>query len=365
MSVRTVIIPAMMGLLWALPCSAQTNLVLYLDASNPGPNPATGWQDLSGSGNNFTNMGAQYSALQQAFLFGGPSAAANPGDPDDGPHDAYLELINTGTGFDDDFDFETDAVALAGNGNPFSIVAWLNAGQDPGDDFDAILVQKGPTFDNEWHVAPQGAPSHNTEIVFNEGAQNNRMFGRQPGTPTGFHLLVVTHNGSGFVGGPEETRFYFNDTEVTANMIAINDGFDLNAPIESDAPVRVGAGAFNQDPRSYFEGAVGFIEIWQGVLDPAYATFRYNGGNPMRAPGPPPVTLPVTPTPVAATRLCFESAINGIYELQYTGDLLTTNPWTMATGYLLTGQGTNTYVFDPEPVPAGTTQRFYRVWDDN
>ena len=115
---------------------------------------------------------------------------------------------------------------------------------------------------------------------------------------------------------------------------------------------------------SFFEGAIGFIEIWNEVLDLAYVMERYNGGFPARS-GVEPVFLTVTQTTAAATRLGFLSEINGLYELLYTGDILTTNNWTSTTGYTLTAQGTSTYVFDPGPVPVGRTQRVYRVGDKN
>ena len=59
----------------------------------------------------------------------------------------------------------------------------------------------------------------------------------------------------------------------------------------NDDPLLIGAhGLSASDPGSsplrLFESKIGFVEIWDEVLDTQYAMDRYNNGNPDRAGGP-------------------------------------------------------------------------------
>jgi hypothetical protein len=273
---RVAVAAAVFG--WLSP-SARAGPVLHLDAAGPGPNPAAQWDDLSGGGHHFTNVGAGHDPVGQAYLFGGPDPAnycCNAG-AQDGPYRGYLERAGAGAAFN----LETDVVG-AGQGTPFSVVAWLEVTVDVGDDFPSTLLQKGPDRNTEWKVRPRRAGSV-TELIFNETSP--QMFARSIGTPTGFHLLMITHDGSGAIAG---TKIYFNGA-LQPQSIPID---QLATSILSSAAVRIGAGHdVGASSGFFFEGKLGFLELWDEVLDAQYAVDRYDGGNPARAAPPPPPPL--------------------------------------------------------------------------
>ena len=263
--------------------STQSALVLHLDAASPGANPGVQWEDLSGNGRHFVNQGAGYSPTEQAYLFGGPAPAdyCCNGGSQDGPYRGYLERSDEG---DSPFRFET---GKAGDGKPFSIVAWFEVSVDAGDDFASTLIQKGEATISEWKIRPRSIGG-NTELVMNEGNQGSRMFARASETPTGFHLLMITHDGSGEIAG---TRISYNGVLNPQN----NPDDTLTGSISSTAAIRIGAGhSVGSTSGHFFEGKVGFIEIWDEVLDVQYAVDRYNEGSPGRAAPPllaPPLLL--------------------------------------------------------------------------
>ena len=353
MNARIAIGLALAGLVGAFPAVAEQ--VLYLDASNPGFDPNTTWEDQTSKGNDFANMGAEWDPLGEAYLFGGPSNGVNM-PPFEGPQDAYFELI----GDDSDFDFETEGFSFPTPGDPFSVVAWINMGTDPGDDFVNILIQKGPSRDQEWKIRPRSI-SNNTEIIFNETCSGCSMYARDPTTPEGWFLLTITHNGSGFATTnlPSDTEFYFNDTKVTqSNLDIVADGFGLVDPIESDAPVRIGTG-FDASGNRFYEGKIGFIEIWNEVVTASYVSNRYNNGSPTRVTPPPPTIVAHDTQQVAGVSiLCFASESNDVYTLEHGPAIDDLGGFTNFN-YTVTGSGTNRYVFDREATPG--TERFYLI----
>ena len=261
----------------AITLPTHAAMLLHLDAASPGSSPTDSWMDLSGNGNHFTNHDSILDHDNLAFTFGGPDpgpggypAAYQVGDAD-GPRRAYFERADDGV-----FDFDTD---VTGTGTPFSIVAWSEIGVDDGDDFVSILMAKGATRANEWKIRPRKAGS-NTELIFNEVPSTDRMYTRADATPFGFHLTMITHDGSGTVGG---TKFYYNGVETAATYNEDN----LVGTILNDAPVRIGGG-YDVGAASgrFFEGSIGIIEVWDEVKDASYALSRFNGGNPSRVPEP-------------------------------------------------------------------------------
>ena len=90
--------------------NALAGLILSCGWAAPGANPNTTWNDLSGSGYNFTNGGAVYTPADKAYSFGGINGSAT---------DAGLP----GTGDASPFNFET---AKAGTGTPFTVVYYVN-----------------------------------------------------------------------------------------------------------------------------------------------------------------------------------------------------------------------------------------------
>lgn len=338
----------------SMPAGAER--VLYLDASDPGLNPEETWEDQTEKANNFTNHGAEWSGPDQAFLFGGPDPEGNVNVGDvDGPFDAYFEL----TGDDSDFDFETDGVAGQGGGTPFSVVAWVNLGVDEGDDFVNVLIQKGPERNQEWVIRPRAGGS-NTELIFNDtGLQETGMYARSDQTPEeGWFLLTITHDGSGFASTDyADTVFYFNDAVVAQEEVSvIYNGFNLLDPIESDAPVRVGAGYQTTGSR-FFEGKIGFVEVWNEVVDESYVIDRYNGGNPTRATAPPVEVLPVSPVAVSGVSiLSFIGTAEEVYTIHHGDNITDLNSFT-SFDYTVTGSGNTQHLFDRE---AGAN-RFYQI----
>ena len=99
---------------------------------------------------------------------------------------------------------------------------------------------------------------------------------------------MITHDGSGTAAG---TTIYFNGVSQFVDVATdtLNDTI-----VDTAAPVRIGGGfqAGMADGGTYFEGEMGFIEVWDEVKDAQYAIDRYNGGNPVRA-----ASVPQLPDP--------------------------------------------------------------------
>jgi hypothetical protein len=142
----------------------------------------------------------------------------------------------------------------------------------------------------------------------------------------------------------------------------------MNSILDAAAPVRIGGG-FEVDSASgrFFEGKIGFIEIWDEIKDAQYAADRYNGGAPTRVGGcvqqpPPPTTGPyafVQADRGIVNYLTFTSEVGRVYSLEGAVNPPGTN--FNATGWTATGDGNIMFSFDPDEPTGSSTGKTYRV----
>jgi len=257
------------------PCPAGQ--VLYLDAADAGANPYGTWEDLSASGYDFENLGAAYNWTNKSYMFNGASQ--------------FLQ----GTGDESIFDFD---VSQGGSADPFTVVLYVNPTAVPTEEIFSAAVSKTNSGGTGWVVAPRFAEA-NIDIILASGGPN-RVYDRTGNMAAGWNLIMATIDGSGTSAG---VTVYANGNTTPLGELYTEDA--LTASILTDEPLRIGRDvAFANN--GYFKGEIGFVEIWDEVLDPSYIATRWNGGDPVRSVGPEP------PPPPAPTRVLDFNAASGV-----------------------------------------------------
>jgi hypothetical protein len=269
-----------MGLVVALSVSTVwAAQVLYVDAADPGADPNTTWKDLSPTGYDFTNNGAVYSAATKSYSFAGPSSGQ------------YLE----GSANPAAFNFDT---AKGTGATPYTVVMYYQMANGITDNGNSLLTKMAPISggsSNGWYLAPRsdsqnGGPWGDTTGRFDSVQTSDINVGavshsRGTFTASGWEMAMVTFDGSGSVSG---TNLYMNGSTTPASTLYTADA--LAGSIQNAAPLDIG-----KNPtwaNGFFTGQVGFIEIWNEVLDPSYSQSRWNGGDPIRGvPEPSTLTL--------------------------------------------------------------------------
>ena len=137
-----------------------------------------------------------------------------------------------------------------------------------------------------WTFAPRGDSANGgwtgqTDTFMQPGNNSQRLYyragvGEIPGG--GWTMIVATFDGSGMAAG---TNMYFNGNTTPSAPAYTED--NLAGSILNDEPLRIG-----MEPMflgGVFKGEIGFVEIWNEVLDPSYSETRWNNGDPARASG--------------------------------------------------------------------------------
>lgn len=258
---------------------AQAARILHLDAAAPGANPGTTWEDLSPSGYDFANMGATHNAGTQSYHF--------VGDEED---------TMVGTGDESLYDFETEKAGV-GLGTPFSIVLYFRdtnnyGGANPGitkraadglGPFAYLRVNSvdfAPTGRVDFGLGHIAIPP---DVDPDDGA--DRVYHRTNTGPvnTDYHMVVITHDGSGTVAG---TNQYHDGSSIPLATVYTED--NLFGSILNNEPLRLGTDPLNS---SVFQGEMAIVEIWNEVLPGSYSEARWNGGQPERVPEPSAIVL--------------------------------------------------------------------------
>ncbi|MBB73117.1 MAG: hypothetical protein CMJ75_01245 [Planctomycetaceae bacterium] len=248
-------------------------LLLSLDAAQPGPRPATHWQDLTGQNRDLT-VGEQvrYAADRQSYVFAAAGARCC-GALEDAPA----------------FDFETDTAAGAGHGDAFTVV------------FYAKLTDghSGPGIVNKLATAEQRGWA--VGLVFDQFGldrvttfqQSNRELRTINGFPGlagqtdarlnvrdgDFHCFIVHFTGS----GQRDGSVYIDGSTKSLALVGWPFGNLSSGTIRNTTPLCIGA--FGERG---FRGEIGFVEIWsgtrltQGMTPAAYSRYRYRRGVPRR-----------------------------------------------------------------------------------
>jgi len=345
----------------SLPALAER--ILYLDASAPGQGipgvPAPTWLDQTSNEYDFVAVGSPYPALVD-----------NPGETND-----YWDFEQNsgfkGIGNEDLFDFETDVVAGAELGDPFSINVYMNwDGPNSGDTGYTILTKanvdpntghfNGYTYQFDW--------SQPATLSLNiQGGDNQLRHFSRVGDPAGTlvgrdAMLTVTHDGSGQTSG---TTLYVDSVEI--NVPSFDESDLVGSTLNGDQ-VEIGI----TDDRGPVTGVnngmdadVYFVEIYDHVLTLEEISNRWNNGSPMRATVDPVRTSGVDVvgrswgTVSDMMGLGFLSETGNTYELQCT---LGTNPpsWT-ATGATVDGTGGTLILQDPNGFDSNKTYRVFNV----
>lgn len=297
--------------------------ILFLDAAVPGPDPANTWKDWGG-GAGLQNMGAAYNAALASYTFNGSSS-----------------FMESNAADESRFDFERF--------DSWSLVVYAKANGD-GQHTEGI-VSKVPAAENMgWVMAWRKHDVGWYEMV-RANHNGNRAYRRaDSGTADlDWHLLVVVMTGPGIGdvsvyedGGPNLPDDYIAEPTVTASML-------------NNQPLRIGVDPFTGGQEgAYFNGEIGFIEIWDTALTQQHAIDRWNGGNPIRGSG-----LQVSVSGIdATTATVFPlGTVSGLtYRLEYTLDEAAPD-WT-PSGLSVIGNGTVMQLFDPTGY---ATQRTYRI----
>ena len=234
--------------------SAWAELVLSLDARNPGPSPATQWQDLSGTNQPFTGGsygGAglpTYNAGSQVYEFG---------------RGAALHWFECAAADEDNFDFPASGYPNPANpAGAVTIVAYLdNTGYSANNAFYAKGIGTGP---HQWlSVNYEG-----TDIAYMDVGYNNqsgdRAMAYTPGlsATSGLQLWVFHFDGSGF-GGNFEAYVNGGATNVATHLPGNS---AMYSPYTGGSdPLHIGspAGVTNPEGGRFF-GDIQFVEVWSG-----------------------------------------------------------------------------------------------------
>ena len=297
--------------------------IFYVDAADPGPDPANTWKDWGG-GADLQNMGAAYNATSASYTFDGATSFMEG----DAAHESR-------------FDF--------GRFDAWSLVVYAKANGD-GQHTEGI-VTKVPAANNMGWVLSWRKHEFGWYEMVRANHNANRAYRRADSgsADLDWHLTVMVMNGPAIDnvavyedGGPNLPHAYTAEQTVTASIL-------------NNQPLRVGLDPFTgAQAGAYFNGEIGFIEIWDRALTQQDAADRWNGGHPVRGNGFDLLVNGLEATTETAFPL---NTVSGqTYRLEYRVD--ETPPFWTPTGLSLTGNGNLAHLFDP----AGyTTQRTYRI----
>ena len=253
------------------------DLLLALDAAQPGDRAPARWRDLTGRNVDLEAHGQPVlNTNRKAFQF-------------DGQDDYFVGSSRDAT----HFDFATEVGAGLGQGVAFTVVVYARL---TGRSSSATVTKLADVKTVGWLVGMDLDEFGNSRISAAQQVDNqfNRSIARFPGgaessTPSlgiadgRFHLLVVHFSG---VGDPRSTRAYLDGAAKHVNNDPWPSGNLHAGSVHTDAPLRIGGGVPSMSVP--FQGEIGFVEIWRGerLLDgmscSQYSRFRWNSGKPLR-----------------------------------------------------------------------------------
>lgn len=240
---------AVAGLL-AFAGAAEAALMLSLDARDPGPAPATQWNDLSGNNAPFTanstyplmNLGTA-PVLTTVGVGDVYDFTVDPGGNPDFFAGSPADEAN--------FDFDT---AMGSGANPFTVVIYAEANSAN----DGTISKGSNQAPGGWIVNTRG--DGKAEFVQQPNNSGARAFARYTPVPTsGFNLHVFHADGSG--NANNNTLHLNGNTIASANTPAAN---GLGTTILNNRELRIGAFE-NFTGINDYDGQIQFIEIYTGT----------------------------------------------------------------------------------------------------
>ena len=233
--------------------TAGAELVLSLDARQPGASPGTQWEDLSGTNQPFTAASGTgglpvYNSTAEVYEFG---------------RSAQIHWFECAAEDEDKFDFPANHWQQPANpAGQVTIVAYMN--------------NTGFTDNNCFYGKGQGHLAHQWVTVVREGPTDDatymdvgfgngvaeRAMSRSQTTDTGLMELWVFHfDGSGY-GSNFET--YLNGgTSNLASGLGGNNAMEGTYSGNAD-PLHIGSPLGLTNPDRRFFGEIQFIEVWSG-----------------------------------------------------------------------------------------------------
>ena len=280
-NITRVIVAVVAGLL--VPSVALAEMVLYLDAREPGDSPTTQWKDLTGNNQPFTpgSYGGApaptYNVGSEVYEFG---------------RSAAIHWFECAAEDEDRFDFP--AVQYGEPNDPtgaVTIVAYMdNTGYSSNNTFYNKGVGTGP---HQWvSVNYEGQDVAYMDVGFNNQPGDRAMsYTTGAGSTSGLQLWVFYFDGSGF-GGNFQTYVNGSSTNIAAALPG-NSAMSNGSYSGSSSPLHIGSplGVTNPEGGRFF-GDIQFVEVWSGQTcyegrSPAeYSVWRGNnlGLHPARLP---------------------------------------------------------------------------------
>jgi hypothetical protein len=261
-------------------------LLLRLDAAQPGDSPAEQWQDLAGVNRPFRIMGAPEH------------------DPDKGVYriDSRDEFFEGALEDESRFDFDT--ARATGRNDPFTVIVYASL---DGPSFGSMLNKLDLRKSDPESGAMLDAPGWLLNLTWNEFGKkrvafhqmlnnlHDRIISRHGGEdgqslfvePGAMHLFVVHVPGDGMAGN---IQVFLDGSRLPKRNVPWEGGsLPKNRSITNDEPLRIGGGLpFIAKGKPLFTGTIGFVEIWKGrglrdgMTPEAYGEFRWNNGRPER-----------------------------------------------------------------------------------
>ena len=260
-------------------------LVLALDAANPGDAPAQTWQDLAGRNRPFRVMGA----------------------PEHDPEKVVYRIDSRDDYFEcaaeDESRFDFDTARATGTNDPFTIVVYASLdGPSHGAFMNKLELRRTDPVTGAMLDAPgwmmqliwgqfgakkievhQMLNNLHDRIISRHGGEDGQSLAVNPGE---MHLFVVHVPGDGIGGNVQ--AFVDGNRRGERNVPWPGGGLPKRS-IKNNAPFRIGGGLdFVATGHPLFTGTIGFVEIWrgrgllEGMTPEAYGEFRWNNGQPVR-----------------------------------------------------------------------------------
>lgn len=260
-------------------------LLLLLDAAEPGDSPAQNWQDLAGLNRPFRVMGAPVHDPEKG-VYGIDS------------RDEYFEGA-----VEDESRFDFDTAKATGRNDPFTIVVYASLdGPSHGAFINKLEVRKSDAQTGAMLDAPgwllsllwdefnaqrvefhQMLNNQHDRIISRHGGKDGQSLALQPGE---MHLFVVHVPGDGIAGN---IQAFVDGRRMPERNVPWAGGGLPKRSITNDVPLRIGGGLpFLAKGHPLFTGSIGFIEIWrgrgllEGMTPEQYGESRWNHGRPVR-----------------------------------------------------------------------------------
>ncbi len=261
------------------------DLLLALDAAQPGQSPTDHWQDLTGLNRPFQVIGAPlHDPQQKVYHIDG--------------RENYFEGA-----LEDESRFDFDTAQSTGHMEPFTLVVYASLdGLSHGGLINKVELRKSDPVTGAMLDAPGwffkiGWDNIGTKFLEMHQMLNNlhnRSISKHGGTDGQnlsiqggeMHLFVMHVPGDGIASN---MKAYMDGSLVPEKNVPWPGGSLSKRSIKNDVPLRIGGGMpFQAKGHPLFTGSIGFIEIWKGrglwkgMSPEQYGKTRWNNGLPTR-----------------------------------------------------------------------------------